>query len=51
MNWKQKSQKYFYPRAFKKTAAIKHDIKNESFTRKAYEAEIGVKVIQLSFTT
>ena len=46
-NWKQKTQKYFYPKAFKKTMAMKHGIKNEPFAREAYEAEIGIKVIQL----
>ena len=46
-NWKKKSEKYFYPKAFKKTMAIKHGIKNEPLARKACETEMGVKVIQL----
>ncbi|CAL1671561.1 unnamed protein product [Lasius platythorax] len=43
-NWEQRSQQYFYPKAFKKTAAIKHGIKYESLARTAYEDYTGVKV-------
>ena len=46
-NWEQKSQQYFYPKAFKKTKAIKHGIKYESSARSAYEKCTGVTVQQI----
>lgn len=44
-NWEQKSQQYFYPKVFKKTA-IKHGIKYESSARTVYEDYI-IKVKQI----
>lgn len=46
-NWEQKSQQYFYPKAFKKTAAIKHGIKYEPSARTVYEDYTGIKVKQI----
>lgn len=46
-NWEQKSQKYFYPKAFKKIVAMKHGIKYEPSARIAYEDYTGVKVTKI----
>lgn len=46
-NWEQKSQQYFYPKVFKKTAAIKHGIKYVPSARTIYENYTGIKVKQI----
>ena len=46
-DWEQKSLKYFFPKPFKQTAAMKHGIEQEPNIRKAYEYTRNVKVVQL----